>query len=108
MIAVVMKHIKTVIDPQKDVYLFLHGKAELREKAEAALAAYGFSKEKIIKSSPENIGSVGDYVAMLWKPPTPDHIKIQQITEVKKVEPHKMFGLWKGVSKKDIDTISLE
>ncbi len=99
---------QTVIDPQKDVYLFLHGRAELREKAEAALAAYGFSKEKIIKSSPENIGSVGDYVAMLWKPPEPDHIKVQKITGVKDVEPEKMFGRWKGVSKKDIDTISLK
>ncbi len=103
-----MKHIKTDINLQKNVYLFLHGRADLREKAEAALAVYGFSKEKIIKVSPENIGSVGDYVAMLWKPPEPDHIKVQKITGVKDVEPHKMFGLWKGVSKKDIDTISLE
>ncbi len=109
-IAVVMEHIKTetVIDLQKDVYLFLHGRADLREKAEAALAAYGFQKEKIIKASSENVGSVGDYMAMLWKPPRPDHIKIQLITGVKEVEPDKMFGRWKGVSKKDIDTISLE
>ena len=43
-------------------------------------------------------------MAMLWRPPRPDHINIQLITEVKEVEPDKIFGLWKGVSKKDIDT----
>jgi hypothetical protein len=47
-------------------------------------------------------------MAMLWMPPDPDHIIIQLITEVKEVEPDKMFGLWKGVSNKDIDTISLK
>jgi hypothetical protein len=99
---------ETEIDPQKDVYLFLHGRADLQEKAEAVLVAYGFQKEKIITASSKNVGKAGDYMAMLWKPPRPDHIKIQKITEVKEVEPDKMFGLWKGVLKKDIDTVSLE
>ncbi len=109
-IAAVLEHIntETEIDPQKDVYLFLHGMADLREKAETALVAYGFTKEKIITASSENVGKEGDYMAMLWRPPRPDQIKIQKITEVKDVEPDKMFGLWKGVSKKDIDSISLE
>ncbi len=98
----------TEIDLEKDVYLFLHGRTDLQEKAVTALVTYGFSKKKIIKASSENVGSVGDYMAMLWMPPDPDHIKIQLITEVKEVEPEKIFGLWKGVSKKDIDTISLE
>ncbi len=99
---------ETEIDPQKNVYLFLHGMADLQEKAETALTSYGFPKEKIIKASSDNVGKAGDYMAMLWRPPRPDHIKIQKITEVKEVEPDEMFGLWKGVSKKDIDTISLE
>jgi len=99
---------ETEIDPQKDVYLFLHGMADLQDKAETVLVAYGFQKEKIITASSGNVGKVGDYMAMLWKPPRPDQIKIQKITEVKEVEPDKMFGLWKGVLKKDIDTVSLE
>ncbi len=99
---------ETEIDPQKDVYLFLHGMADLQEKAEIVLVTYGFQKEKIIIASSENVGKAGDYMAMLWKPPRPDLIKIQKITEVKDVEPDKMFGLWKGVLKKDIDTVSLE
>ncbi len=98
----------TEIDLEKDVYLFLHGRTDLQEKAETALVTYGFSKKKIIKASSENVGSVGDYMAMLWEPSDPDRIKIQLITGVKEVEPEKIFGLWKGVSKKDIDTISLE
>ncbi len=98
----------TEIDREKDVYLFLHGRTDLQEKAVTALVAYGFSKEKIIKASSENIGSVGDYMAMLWMPPDPKHIKIQLITRVDEVEPEKIFGRWKGVSNKDIDTISLE
>ena len=109
-IAAVLEHIKaeSEIDPQKDVYLFLHGRADLQEKAESALAAYGFPEDKIIVASSENIGKAGDYIAMLWRPPRPDYIKIQRITRVKEVEYEKIFGLWKGVLKKDIDTISLE
>ncbi|MFQ5713026.1 MAG: hypothetical protein ACE5GU_03240 [Candidatus Scalinduaceae bacterium] len=108
LIAIVSEQNKSEIDPEKDVYLFLHGRTDLQEKAVTALVTYGFSKEKIIKASSENIGSVGDYMAMLWMPPDPDRIKIQLITGVKEVEPEKIFGLWKGVSNKDIDTISLE
>ncbi len=108
LIGIVSEQNKAEIDREKDVYLFLHGRTDLQEKAVTALVAYGFSKEKIIKASSKNIGSVGDYMAMLWEPSDPDRIKIQLITGVKEVEPEKIFGRWKGVSKKDIDTISLE
>ena len=97
----------TEIDSQKDVYLFLHGKMNLQEKAVNALVSKGFSKEKITMALPTKVGNVGDYMAMLWMPPNPDHIKIQQITKVEEVEPEGMIGLWKGVSKEDIDTIPL-
>ena len=108
LIALMLEQDKIEINTQKDVYLFLHGSTDLREKAETVLVAYGFQKEKIITATSENVGSVGDYMAMLWMPPDPDHIIIQLITGVKEVEPDKIFGLWKGVSNKDIDTISLE
>ncbi len=108
LIALMLEQDKIEIDPQKDVYLFLHGSTDLQEKAEAVLVAYGFQKEKIITATSENVGRVGDYMAMLWMPSDPDHIIIQLITGVKEVEPDKIFGLWKGVSNKDIDTISLE
>ncbi len=96
------------IDTQKDVYLFLHGKMDLREKATNALTAKGFAAEKITMASPNKVGNVGDYMAMLWRPPTPDQIKIQQITKVEEVEPEGMIGLWKGVSQEDIESIPLE
>ncbi len=96
------------IDTQKDVYLFLHGKMDLKEKATNALTAKGFVVDKVIMALPTKVGKVGDYMAMLWMPPNPDHIKIQQITKVEEVEPEGMIGLWKGVSKDDIDTIPLE
>ena len=107
-IAVVLEQDETEIDPQKNVYLFLHGRADLQERAETSLVAYGFQKEKITVASSENVGSVGDYIAMLWRPPRPDHIKIQKITKVKEVEPDQIIGFWRGVSGKVIDTISLE
>jgi len=97
----------TEIDTGKEVYLFLHGRMDLKEKANSALASKGFSNEKIIMAMPNKVGNVGDYMAMLWMPPNPDHIKIQQITKVVEVEPEGMVGLWKGVSKDDIDTIPL-
>ena len=97
----------TDIDVQKDVYLFTHGRMDLQEKAVNSLVSKGFSKEKIIMALPSKVGNVGDYMAMLWMPPNPDHIKIQQITKVEQVEPEGMVGLWKGVSKDDIDKIPL-
>ena len=96
------------IDTQKDIYLFLHGRMDLREQAENALIAKGFSKDKITMALPSKTGQVGDYMAMLWRPPTPDQIKIQQITKVEEVEPEGMIGLWKGVSQDDVEAIPLQ
>jgi hypothetical protein len=98
----------TEIDEQKDVYLFLHGRTDLHEKAVTALVTFGFSKEKIIEATSKKVGNAGDYMAMLWMPPNPDHIKIQLIISVDEIEPDKIIGLWNGVSREDIDTISLE
>ena len=95
------------IDTQKNVYLLLHGKMDLKEKATYALTSKGFSADKITMASPNKVGSIGDYMVMLWRPPTPDQIKIQQITKIEKVEPEGMIGLWKGVSQDDVDTIPL-
>ena len=95
------------IDTQKDVYLFLHGRMDLKEKATNALTGKGFLADKVIMALPTKVGNVGDYMAMLWMPPNPDHIKIQQITKVEEVEPEGMVGLWKGASKEDIDSIPL-
>lgn len=96
------------IDTSRDVYLFTHGRTDLRDRAESALVSRGFAKEKIVMALPDKVGAVGDYMAMLWMPPNPDHIKIQQITGVEQVEPQGMIGLWKGVSKDDIDSIKLD
>ena len=96
------------IDTQKDVYLFLHGKMDLKDKVTDKLIAKGFSSEKIIMALPNKVGNVGDYMAMLWMPPTPDQIKIQQITKVEDVKPEGMIGLWKGVSKDEIEVIPIE
>ncbi len=108
-IGVVMEQIETgKIDTEKSVYLFLHGRDDMQEEAEDILITIGFSKQNILVASSKNIGDVDDYMAMLWRPPRPDKIKIQLITEVKDVEPDKMFRLWKGVLKKDIDSFPLK
>lgn len=95
------------IDAQKSVYLFVHGRRDLEDAAINALVAGGFAKEKIISAKPDKVGNVGDYMAMLWMPPNPDHIKIQKITKVDPVPAEGMIGLWKGVSKEDLFQIKL-
>ncbi len=95
------------IDKGKDVYLFVHGRFDLMQKSTDALVANGFSKDKIISAVPNKVGVVGDYMAMLWMPPNPDHIKIQKITKVDPVPPEGMIGLWKGVSKDELFTVKL-
>ena len=96
------------IDNQKPVYLFVHGRMDLEPVAINALVSNGFSKDKIISARPDKVGDVGDYMAMLWMPPNPDHIKIQKITKVEQVIPEGVIGLWKGVSKEDILQIKLK
>ena len=95
------------IDAQKSVYLFVHGRMDLMQKSIDALVSKGFSKDKIVSALPNKVGQVDDYMAMLWMPPNPDHIKIQKITKIEQVDPEGMTGLWKGVSKDDLFTIPL-
>lgn len=97
----------STIDSQKSVYLFTHGRRDLEQKAIDALVSKGFAKEKITSAKPDAVGTVDDYMAMLWMPPNPDHIKIQKITKVEPVKPEGMIGLWKGVAKEDLFTVSL-
>ncbi len=97
----------TDINKEKDVYLFLHGRMDLKQKSIDALVSNGVSMDKIILALPNKVGNEGDYMAMLWMPPNPDHIKIQKITKVEQVVPEGMIGLWKGVSKDDLSTIPL-
>lgn len=95
------------IDTARSVYLFLHGRADLRDKATAALTNAGFSASRIEVAVPTKVGEVGDYMAMLWMPPNPDHVKIQKITGIEPVEAEGMIGLWKGAKKDDLFTIPL-
>jgi hypothetical protein len=77
------------------------------EKSTDALVSNGFSKDKIVMADPQKAGDVDDYMAMLWMPPNPDHIKIQKITKVEQAEPTGMIGVWAGVSKEDIFEIKI-
>jgi len=95
------------IDTSKNVYLFTHGRQDLMEKSTNALVANGFSKDKIVIALPSEVGNVDDYMAMLWMPPNPDHIKIQKITKVEPADAEGMIGVWKGVSKDDIFEIKI-
>lgn len=95
------------LDNTQTVYLFVHGRMDLMQKSVDALVSKGFPKDKIMPAVPTKVGQIGEYMAMLWMPPNPDHIKIQKITKVEPVEPQGMVGLWKGVSKEDITTIPL-
>jgi hypothetical protein len=95
------------IDTTKNVYLFTHGRQDLIEKSTNALVSNGFSKDKIIMADPAKAGEVDEYMAMLWMPPNPDHIKIQKIIKVDPAEPTGMIGVWAGVSKEDIFEIKI-
>ncbi len=96
------------IDPAKPVYLFVHGRQDLEKVSIDLLVSKGFSKDKIIPARPDSVGNIGDYMAMLWMPPNPDHIKIQKITKVEQVVPEGMTGLWKGVSKEDLFSVPIK
>ena len=95
------------INTSKSVYLFTHGRTDMRPKAISALKSAGFDTSMVVDAISGKTGKVGDYMAMLWMPFNPDHIKIQVITGVTPVEPEGVTGLWKGVSKDDIGTIQL-
>ena len=96
------------INTQKNVYLFTHGNKNLPEKVTQLLTEQGFSKDKIIVATPHEIGKVDDYMAMVWKPPAPSHIRLKKITGIEAVIPQGMIGLWRGVSSDDLFTIDLQ
>ena len=99
----------TEIDTQKDFFLFPHGNMGLKQKITDVLVAKGCSEAKITMGVGTKVGNVGDYMVQLWPPgPKPNQIKIQLITKVEEVEPEGMVGLWKGVSKEDVESIPLE
>ena len=98
----------SAIDPQKAVYLFVHGRVDLEPVAINLLIKNGFSKDKIVSAKADKVGDIGDYMAMLWMPPNPDHIKVQKITKVEHVDPNDMTGLWKGVSREDLFQIRMK
>ncbi len=95
------------VDNTKNVYIFTHGRLDLIEKSTDALLENGFSKDKIVMADPSKAGDVDDYMAMLWMPPSPDHIKIQKITKVEPADADGMIGVWKGVSKIDVFEIKI-
>ena len=95
------------IDQSKDVYLFIHGQKALEERSINLLVENGFSKDKIILAKKEESGNVGDYVAMLWMPPTPDTIKVQKISKVQPTDESGMMGVWKGVTMDTLFEIKL-
>ena len=95
------------IEAGRKVYLFTHGRADLRERSLSALESAGVSRDDVVDARPNETGAVGDYMAMLWMPPNPDHIKMQRITDVTPVQPEGMIGLWKGVSRDNVGTIPL-
>ena len=97
------------VDSSKKVYLFLHGRMDLMEQMLNSLVSNGFQKENTVMGNPKQAGEVGDYMVQLWPPgPSPDHIKVQQITAVEECEPEGMIGVWKGVAKDDLFEIKLE
>ena len=99
----------TEIDTQKDFFLFPHGNMGLKQKITDVLIAKGCSEAKITMGVGTKVGNVGDYMVQLWPPgPAPNQIKIQQITKVEQVKPEGMVGLWKGVSKEDVESIPLD
>ena len=95
------------VDQTKDIYLFIHGQKNLEEKSVNRLVENGFLKEKNIMAKKAEAGKIGDYVAMLWMPPTPDHIKIQKISKVEPTDDSGMMGVWKGVTMDTLFEIKL-
>ena len=43
----------TDVDTSKKVYLFLHGRMDLLEKSQNALASKGFQKENVVMADPK-------------------------------------------------------
>ena len=105
-IAVVLEQDETKIDPQKDVYSLPSRKGRPAGKSRDRPRSIWVSEGEGYRGNLRKCWKRGRYyIAMLWRPPRPDHIKIQKITKVKEVEPDQIIGFWRGVSGKIIDTI---
>jgi len=81
---------------------------DLKQKSINVLTKNGFDKNKILLANPNEVGHIGDYMAMLWFPSSPTYIKIQQISSITRIKPEGVMGLWAGVEKNELFTIKLD
>lgn len=93
-------------DDSRNIYVLCHVNSRMFPQIRQILLSYGFQDKQIMKAVANKTGIVGDYVANLWPPLIPTHIRFHHITEVEE-KSEKIVGKWAGVVWEDIQCISL-
>lgn len=99
----------SAIDPDRVVYIIVHGQRQLLDRVKDKLTSKGFNREKMQMASLEKAGSAGEYVAMIWPPMAPKEIVISKITGTNGEGSGVgiSIGAWSSISQKELDRISL-
>ena len=84
-----MKNSLLNIDRTKFVYLVPIKNNDLLDLVKSRLIELGFEKNQIINEDARKLGQVGDYIAQVWLPNEPTHLKVDIITKVATLSPQK-------------------
>jgi hypothetical protein len=95
------------LDPDKTVYLIVHGQRHLENKVREKLVSNGIKAERIQLASLDKAGESGEYVAMIWPPMAPTEIKISEIVGKNDGKVQFGMGAWSSIERNDIKTITL-
>jgi hypothetical protein len=94
-------------NPNKTVYLIVHGQRHMEEKVREKLVSNGIKPERIQLASLGRAGESGEYVAMIWPPTSPSEIRISEIVGKHDGEGQSGMGAWASIERNDIQTITL-
>jgi hypothetical protein len=88
--------------------VIVHGQTNLMTEVTAKLVLKGFKKENIQMARVDKAGSIGDYVAMVWPPGTPQEIIVSQIGESKITQNNPSApSVWQDVQQNELYRIPL-
>ncbi|MGH9981240.1 MAG: hypothetical protein ACRD6U_06780 [Nitrososphaeraceae archaeon] len=90
----------TAINPNKTIYVIVHGIRQNYDKVKSMLIEKQLNEEKIAMASLEKAGEIGEYVAMTWPPMSAKEVIVSEIVGTN--SEGKGMGAWGSIDQKEL------
>jgi hypothetical protein len=90
----------TAINPNKKIYVIVHGNRQNYDKVKSMLIEKQLNEEKIAMASLEKAGEIGEYVAMTWPPMAAKEVIVSEIVGTN--SEGKGMGAWSSIDQKEL------